>query len=321
VTQKIVLLQPTAAEMEAIIASLVPAGFTATAIKGRSPEEVIAGAADADYCVWWDLPVTAEVIAAAPRVKLFHKWGVGIDNIDIEACRARGIRIARTTGSNAVPVAEATVGLMIALARRIVQAHIATAAGGWPKNEVWKRSVLVSGKTVGILGLGAIGKGVAKRLRGFDCTILYHNRTRLGAAEEAALGVQYRSLEAMLAECDILSLNCPLTPQTARLIDAGALARMKRGALIVNVARGGVVVEADLVAALRSGQIGGAAVDVFDQEPPPPDHPLLHMDNVIVTPHTASTAYENSRRSVSHWLDNILRVSRGEELPEADRVL
>lgn len=320
-TQRIVLLQPIAAEMEAIIASLVPAGFTATAIKGRSAAEVIAGAADADYCVWWDLPVTAEVVAAAPRVKLFHKWGVGIDNIDIDACRARGIRIARTTGSNAVPVAEATVGLMIALARRIVQAHIATAAGGWPKNEVWKRSVLVSGKTVGILGLGAIGKGVAKRLRGFDCTILYHNRTRLPTAEEAALGVQYRDLDAMLGECDILSLNCPLTPQTAGLIDATALARMKRGALIVNVARGGVVVEADLVTALRSGQVAGAAVDVFDQEPPPPDHPLLHMDNVIVTPHTASTAYENSRRSVSHWLDNILRVSRGEEIPQADLVL
>jgi phosphoglycerate dehydrogenase-like enzyme len=320
-TRKIVLLQPVAPAMEAIIASLLPEGFTATAIKGHSPEEVMAGAADADYCVWWDLPVTAQVVAAAPRVKLFHKWGVGIDNIDIEACRARGIRIARTTGSNAVPVAEATVGLMIALARRIVQAHVATVAGGWPKTEVWQRSVLVSGKTVGILGLGAIGKGVAQRLRGFDCTILYHNRNRLPAEEERALGVAYRSLEALLAESDILSLNCPLTPETKGLIDARALARMKRGALLVNVARGGVVVEADLVAALRDGHLAGAAVDVFEQEPPPADHPLLHMDNVIVTPHTASTAFENSRRSVSHWLGNILRVSRGEEIPEIDRVL
>jgi phosphoglycerate dehydrogenase-like enzyme len=320
-TQKIVLLQPVAPEMERIIASLVPEGFSAYAIKGRSPEEVKAGAADADYCVWWDLPVTAEVIAAAPRVKLFHKWGVGIDNIDIEACRARGIRIARTTGSNAVPVAEFTIGLMIALARRIVQAHIATAAGGWPKTEIWQRSMLVSGKTVGILGLGAIGKGVAKRLRGFDCTILYHNRNRLPAAEEHELGVAYRSFEALLAESDILSLNCPLTPETKGLMNASALGRMKRGALLVNVARGGIVVEADLVAALRDGHLAGAAVDVFDQEPPPPDHPLLHMENVIVTPHTASTAYENSRRSVGHWLGNILRVSRGEEVPEADRVL
>lgn len=320
-TQRIVLLQPIAAEMEGIIASLLPEGFSAHAIKGRSMAEVIEGASDADYCVWWDLPVTAEVVAAAPRVKLFHKWGVGIDNIDIAACRARGIRIARTTGSNAVPVAEATVGLMIAIARRIVQAHIATVAGGWPKTEVWQRSTLVSGKTVGILGLGAIGKGVAKRLRGFDCTILYHNRNRLPEAEEQALGVQWRPLEAMLAECDILSLNCPLTPETAGLMDARRLGMMKRGALLVNVARGGIVVEQDLVAALRSGHLAGAAVDVFGQEPPPPDHPLLHMDNVICTPHTASTAYENSRRSVAHWLGNIGRVHRGEELPPQDMVL
>ncbi len=271
--------------------------------------------------MWWDLPITADVIAAAPRIKLFHKWGVGVDNIDFDACRARGIRIARTTGSNAIPVAEATIGLMIAIARRIVQAHISVVAGGWPKNEVWRHSILLSGKTVGILGLGAIGKGVAKRLRGFDCTILYHNRNRLPEAEEAALGVRYSPLEAMLAESDILSLNCPLTPETARLLDARRIAIMKKGALLVNVARGGIVVEEDLVAALKSGHLAGAAVDVFDQEPPPPDHPLLHMENVICTPHTASTAYENSRRSVAHWMGNILHVHNGEPIPAQDVVV
>jgi phosphoglycerate dehydrogenase-like enzyme len=320
-TFKLAMLQPTAPEMEAVIRSLLPPDFALITINGRSPDDVKAGAADADYCVWWDLPVTADIIAAAPRVKLFHKWGVGVDNIDVDACRARGIRIMRTTGSNAVQVAEATVGLMIAVARRIVQAHIATVAGGWPKTEVWQRSVLVSGKTVGIVGLGAIGKALAKRLRGFDCTILYTNRNRLPAAEEAAIGVQYRPLEALLAECDILSLNCPLTPETARMINAERLAMMKRGALIVNVARGGIVVEADLVAALRSGHIAGAAVDVFDEEPPPKDHPLLHMDNVICTPHTASTARQDPRKSVQRWLDNILKLHRGEELPAGDVVL
>lgn len=320
-TQKIVMLQPIGEEQEAIIRSLLPEGFAVSGIKGRSPDDVKEGVSDADYGVWWDLPITADVIAAAPRIKLFHKWGVGIDNIDIEACRARGIRIARTTGSNAVPVAEATIGLMIAIARRIVQAHVSVVAGGWPKNEVWRHSILVSGKTVGILGLGAIGKGVAKRLRGFDCTILYHNRTRLPEAEEQALGVQYRLLDHMLAECDILSLNCPLTPETAGLINARKLGLMKKGALLVNVARGGIVVENDLVAALKSGHLAGAAVDVFDQEPPPKDHPLLHMENVICTPHTASTAYENSKRSVAHWLGNILRVHKGEEIPAQDVVL
>lgn len=318
---KIAILQPIGEDQAGIIASLLPEGWRAEAARGRAPADLMAQLADADFALWWDVPVTAEIVAAAPSLKLFHKWGVGIDNIDIEACRARGIRIARTTGSNAIPVAEYTIGLMIALGRRIPQAHASTRAGGWEKNEVWRHSILLSGKTVGILGLGAIGKGVAKRLTGFECRVLYHNRTRLPAEEEAALGVEYSTLDAMLAEVDVLSLNCPLTPETKGLIDAAALARMKRGALLINVARGGVVVEQDLADALAQGHLAGAAVDVFDQEPPPPDHPLLHLDNCLVTPHTASTARENSRRSIAHWLGNMVRVAKGEAIPAQDVVL
>lgn len=320
-TQKIVLLQPIAPELGPIINELLAPGFSASAITGRSPDDVKAAVADADYAVWWDLPITADVVAAAPRIKLFHKWGVGIDNIDLDACRARGIKVARTTGSNATPVAEFAVGLMIALARKIVFAHNTTVAGGWAKNEVWKQSKLVSGKTVGIVGLGSIGRGVARRVAGFDCRILYTNRNRISAAEEQALGVTYAPLDQLLAESDIVSLNCPLTEATKGMINAAALAKMKPGALLVNVARGGVVVEADLVEALKSGHLGGAAVDVFDQEPPPKDHPLLHMDSVICSPHCASTAFESSRKGIAHWLDNIARVSRGEAIPEVDKVV
>jgi phosphoglycerate dehydrogenase-like enzyme len=318
---KIALLQPIAAEMEAIIASLLPEGFTARAVKGRSVEDLKAEVVDAEYALWWDVPVPAEVLAAGPKLKLLHKWGVGIDNIDLDYCRAHGIKVARTTGSNAAPVADFTIGLIIALSRRLIQAHNTTAAGGWAKNEVWKHSLMVSGKTVGIIGLGAIGKGVAKRLAGFDCRVLYYSRTKLPEAQEQALGVSYRPLDQLLAEVDVLSLNCPLTPETKNMIDAAAFAKMKKGALLINVARGGIVVEADLIAALRDGTLRGAAVDVFDQEPPPADHPLLHMDNVIVTPHCASTAYENSRRSVQHWLGNMVRVEKGEAIPESDRVV
>lgn len=319
-TQKIAMLQPVAGEMMEIIRCLLPEGFTVSAVTGRTPDDLKAEMADAEYGVWWDVPVTAEIVAASPKVKLFHKWGVGVDNIDLESCRARGIQVARTTGSNAAPVAEFAVGAMIALARRIVPAHISTAAGGWEKNEVWKRSIMVSGKTVGIIGLGSIGKGVAKRLAGFDCRILYHNRNRIPAAEEAALGVTYCALDDLLAQSDIISLNCPLSPETKGMIDARAFGLMKKGALLVNVARGGVVVEPDLVKALEDGTLAGAAVDVFDSEPPPSDHPLLRMPNVIVTPHIASTAFENSRKGVAHWLGNILRVSKGEAIPEVDRV-
>lgn len=314
------MLQPVADEMMGIIRELLPEGFTVDAVTGHAPADLKAAMADADYGVWWDVPVTAEIVAASPKVKLFHKWGVGVDNIDMEACRARGIQVARTTGSNAAPVAEFTIGAMIALARRIVPAHISTAAGGWEKNEVWKRSVMVTGKTVGIIGLGSIGKGVARRLAGFDCRILYHNRNRIPAAEEAALGVEYATLDDLLRQSDIVSLNCPLSPETKGMIDARAFGLMKRGALLVNVARGGVVVEADLVRALEDGTLAGAAVDVFESEPPPKDHPLLRMPNVIVTPHTASTAFENSRKGVAHWLGNIVRVSKGEPIPLKDQV-
>ncbi len=318
--QKIAMLQPVAGEMMEIIRSLLPEGFSVSAVTGRTPEDLKAEMADAEYGVWWDVPVTADIVAASPKVKLFHKWGVGVDNIDMAACRARGIQVARTTGSNAAPVAEFAVGLMIALARRIVPAHISTAAGGWEKNEVWKRSIMVTGKTVGIIGLGSIGKGVAKRLAGFDCRILYHNRSRIPAAEEAALGVEYAALDELLKQSDIISLNCPLSPETKGMINARAFGLMKRGALLVNVARGGVVVEPDLVKALEDGILAGAAIDVFESEPPPSDHPLLRMPNVIVTPHCASTAFENSRKGVAHWLGNILRVSKGEAIPEVDRV-
>ncbi|MGG5885895.1 2-hydroxyacid dehydrogenase [Falsiroseomonas sp. HC035] len=319
-TQKIALLQPIAGEMADIIQSLLPEGFRATAVKGRTVEDLKAEIADADYALWWDIGVPAEVLAAAPKLKLMHKWGVGIDNIDLDYCRAHGIQVARTTGSNAAPVAEFTIGLMLAIARRIVPAHNTTAAGGWAKNEIWKQSVMLTGKTVGIIGLGAIGKGVAKRLQGFDCRVLYYSRTKLPDAEAKAIGVEYRALDDLLAEVDFLSLNCPLTPETKGMIDARALAKMKPTASLVNVARGGVVVEADLVEALKTGKLRAAAVDVFDQEPPPADHPLLHMDNVIVSPHCASTAYENSRRSIEHWLGNMVRVSKGEPIPDQDRV-
>jgi len=270
--------------------------------------------------VWWDIPVTADILAAAPRLRLLHKWGVGIDNVDLDAARAQGVAVARTTGSNAVPVAEFAVGLMLALGRSIPRADASTKAGGWDKQGQWRRSRLLGGKTVGIIGFGAIGRMVARRLAGFEVTLLYHSRRRLDAGEEAALGVAWRELDELLAECDVVTLHCPLTPQTVGLIGAPQLARMKPGALLINTARGGVVDEAALVAALRSGHLGGAAVDVFDMEPPPPDHPLLSCDNVIVTPHCAATAYENSERSVRHWLANIERVARGEPIPERDLV-
>jgi phosphoglycerate dehydrogenase-like enzyme len=235
--------------------------------------------------------------------------------------RARRIQVARTPGSNAVPVAEFAVGLMIAMGRCIVTAHNSMIEGRWAKNEIWRCSIMLSGKTVGIVGLGAIGKEVALRVAGFGCKVLYNTRTPLPPAEEVARGVVHRSLDQLLAQSDFVCLCCPLTAETRGMIAAPQFGRMKPGSILMNVARGGIVVEADLVTALRDGLLAGAAIDVFEPEPPDPANPLLHMDNVIVTPHCASTAFENSATGVRQWLDNIGRVARGEALPVTDRVI
>jgi D-3-phosphoglycerate dehydrogenase len=319
-TETILVLQPIAQDLRDIILAEVPAGFSVSFTDSDERGHLTARLADADYVVFWDVGIDADMLRAAPRLKLAHKWGVGVENIDLDAARALGVIVARTPGGNAVPVAEFAVGLMIAIGRRIVDAHNSMLRGEWAKNAIWRKSVMLSGKTVGIVGLGAIGKQVAQRVRGFGCPVLYNTRAQLPAAEEAALGVSYRGLAELLAESDFLCLCCPLTPETRGMIAAAQLATMKQGAILVNVARGGIVVEADLVAALRDGKLAGAAVDVFEPEPPDPANPLLHLPNVIVSPHCASTAFENSALGVRHWLRNIRLVAAGGAVPDSDRV-
>jgi len=320
-SETILIVQPIGPELRAIVEAELPAGFTVRFTDTPDPAELKAKLADAEYAVFWDIGLPAEMLAAAPRLKLAHKWGVGVENIDLDIARARGIQVARTPGSNAIPVAEFAVGLMLAAGRRIVTAHNTLQGGVWDKNGIWRKSIMLSGKTVGIVGLGFIGKEVARRVAGFGCTVLYTTRTPLSAEEEAARGVSWRSLDTLLSEADFLCLCCPLTPETRGMIGARQLSAMKPNAILINVARGGIVVEDDLVEALRAGRLAGAAIDVFDPEPPDPANPLLHMENVIVTPHCASTAFENSVPGVRRWLANIQRVARGEALAETDRVV
>lgn len=246
--------------------------------------------------------------------------GGRVDNFDLEAARARGITVARTTGSNAVPVAEFTLGLIIALMRNLSWGHHTLREGEWRTNQSPKPSLMLSGKTVGIIGFGAIGQNLARLLRPFGGPILYSKTTRLTEAEEQALGARHATLEDILEQSDVVSLHCPLTPRTAGMIDRAALRRMKRTAVLINVARGGVVVEADLVEALRAREILGAAMDVFETEPVPPDNPLLRMENVVVTPHIAAMAADNFEKTIGQMFGNIARFARGEGVPDSDRV-
>ncbi len=317
---QIAVLDPITPGTAARMRALLPPGMALTHATGREAAELHALVAGADVIISGQIPVGAALLAAAPRARLLHKWGVGVDNFDLDAARARGITVARTTGSNAVPVAEFTLGLIIALMRNLSWGHHTLREGEWRTNQSPKPSLMLSGKTVGIIGFGAIGQNLARLLRPFGGPILYSKTRRLEAAEESALGVRHATLEEILEQSDIVSLHCPLTPQTQGMIDRAALQRMKRSAMLINVARGGVVVEADLVEALRAREILGAAMDVFETEPVPPDNPLLRMDNVVVTPHIAAMAADNFEKTIGQMFGNIARFARGEGVPDSDLV-
>ncbi|CAA9305693.1 MAG: D-3-phosphoglycerate dehydrogenase [uncultured Microvirga sp.] len=320
-TETVVVLDPLTPERAERYRSLLPPGLVLTHGTARGDAHLKAIIADAEYAVSGQVGVSGDVLRAGRKLKLLHKLGVGIDNFDIAAARELGIAVARTTGSNAVPVAEFTLGLIFAALRSIAYGHAELKRGEWRGGRMPADAFMLSNKTVGIVGFGAIGKNVARLVKAFGCTVLYLKRTPLPAEEEAALGVHRATLAELLAASDVVTLNCPLTPETEGLIDAAALRSMKPTAILVNVARGGVVVEADLVEALRARIIHGAAFDVFETEPLPADSPLLSLDNLVVTPHLAAIASDNFAKTVGQMFGNIARVMRGEPVPEIDRVV
>lgn len=300
---------------------LLPGGFTLTCATEPGDAHMSEIIAEADYAISGQVAVSGAVLRAARRLKLLHKWGVGVDNLDLETARARGIKVARTTGSNSQAVAEFTLGLMLSTLRHIGHGHHGLQQGEWLGRRLRHAPYLLSGKTVGLIGLGAIGKTVARLLAGFECTVLYHKPQVMDPGRERDLDVRYATLSELLARSDVVSLHCPLNEQTKNLIDRDALATMKPTAVLINVARGGVVVEPDLVAALRDGVIHAAACDVFETEPLPDDSPLLNLDNLTVTPHLAAMAADTFAPTVKRMFDNMARVSRGEALSASDVVV
>ncbi|MFV9506098.1 MAG: phosphoglycerate dehydrogenase [Oscillochloridaceae bacterium umkhey_bin13] len=232
--------------------------------------------------------VTAEVIAAGSRLRVIGRAGTGVDNIDVPAATNRGIIVVNAPASNNIAVAELTIGLLISLARSIPQAHGSLQTGKWERTKYmgWE----VRGKTLGLLGLGRIGSEVAIRARALEMHLLaYDPVVSLDRAEQ--IGVELVTMDELLTRSDVVSLHVPLVEGTRNLLDAAHLAKMKRGAYLINASRGGIVDEEALLAALASGQIGGAALDVFSQEPPDPEAAIIHHPKIITVPHIgASTA-------------------------------
>ena len=320
-TRTIVVLDPITPATAERLRALLPAGFALTHGSARDEAHLCSIIAEAEFAISGQIEVGAAVLEAGRTLKLLHKWGVGVDNLDLEAARRLGVKVARTTGSNAVPVAELTIGLMISTLRNMAAAAAELAQGRWAGGNFARPAFLLSGKTVGLVGFGAIGQAVARLLRGFGCTVLCSKERPLDPAAEAAHGVRHVPLAELLAESDVVSLHCPLTPATAGLIDRAALQSMKPTAILVNVARGGVVVEPDLVWALQNKVIHAAAMDVFETEPLPSDSPLIGIEGLTLTPHIAAICADTFEPTVRQMFGNIERVSRGEAVPERDSVV
>jgi phosphoglycerate dehydrogenase-like enzyme len=268
----------------------------------------------AEYLVGFgNKAIDAGFYAAAPKLRLLQLLSAGYDTVDIEAARAAGIPVCNNGGANSTAVAEHALLLMLATCRRLVTQHENVVAGRWRGNDPSQVKLYeLREKTLGIIGLGAIGKKVARLANAFGMTVHYYDIRRVSEAEEDALSVRFKLLGEILRNSDIVSLHVPLTPASRHLIGAAELARMKPSAYLVNTCRGPVVDEAALVAALEAGTIAGAGLDVFDQEPPPADNPLFRLKNVVLTPHFAGPTWDNQQARFRNAFDNCQRVARGD---------
>ncbi len=240
--------------------------------------------------------VDRELLAAAPRLRAVGRLGVGLDNIDTAACKAAGIAVFPATGANSLPVAEYVVATAMVLLRGAYLSSAEVAAGQWPRARI-SQGRETAGKTLGLVGFGGIGQMTARLAHGLGMRVLAHDPALApDASAWSDSGVGRRELDALLAEADVVSLHVPLVDSTRGLIDAARLARMKPEAVLINTARGGVVDEAALAAALQAGRLGGAALDVFESEPLRADSPLAGAPNLILTPHIGGVTRESNER-------------------------
>lgn len=256
-------------------------------------------------------PVRAEHFAAAPALQLVQKIGVGVNTIDLQAAAAHGVRVANMPGTNSRAVCEATLALMLAALRRLAPLHTATCAGqGWalPAQALDDVGEL-AGRTVGLVGFGAIPRLLTPILQAFGARVQFWSRAPVADAP-----VPQVDMPTLLATSDIVSLHLPLVPETRHLIDGAALAAMRRGAILVNTARGPLVDEAALAQALASGHLRGAGLDVFEVEPTPADNPLLALPQVVALPHVAWLTPETLDRSLAVIVDNCTRLREGRPL-------
>jgi phosphoglycerate dehydrogenase-like enzyme len=294
-----------------IVRSMTPEGFELVVADPGTPE-FIQAAGDAQYYLGLARHMGGEFFRTAPNLKLVQLLSAGYDHVDVEAARKARVPVSNNGGANAIAVAEHTLMLMLAVLKRVVRFHNDVVAGKWRvANAAEIRVYELSGRRLGIVGLGNIGKKVVRRAAAFDMKIQYYDIRRLSEAEEDALGVRFVLFDELLRTSDVVSLHVPLDDSTRNLIGARELGLMKPEAVIINTCRGPVIEENALHDALVSGRIAGAGLDVMVEEPPKPNHPLFSLPNVTLTPHSAGPTWENWRARFRNGFDNITRVAAG----------
>jgi len=277
----------------------------------------LAKIADVDAFVVAAEPVHEQTLAAAKKLKIVQRLGVGYDSLDLEAAKKRGIPCCNVAGVNKEAVAEHTLGVILALSKNLKEGDRLTRAADWTGARVLtKRSFELKGKTLGIVGFGDIGSNLARRARGFEMSIVYNDIRPIEPKEIEATGARFLEKPELFAAADVVSIHTTLNPTTRNLVDAGLIGRMKPTAFLVCAARGNIVVETALRDALNEGRIAGAAMDVFSSEPLRPDNPLLHAKNLLLTSHQAGLSQESVKRSMTRALENVRRVVERGEKPE-----
>ncbi len=330
-TYHVLMLDPSPESEREFMQSLLPEdGFTVAAVAATDTGPSSDLLADAEAIVTRTQPVTAETIAASPKLKLVQKYGGRPDRLDLDAARDAGVAVAVMPLCGCIAVAELTMTLLLALSKQLIEAHRTTVSGAYrelglvptPSSQrvhafQWMKLPHlqeVRGQTLGLIGFGEIGTEVAKRARAFDMDVLYHKREPLPAAIETMLGVRAASLDDLLRQSDFVSLHVPHGDDTDRLIGARELALMKPTASLINTCRGPVVDEEALIAALGDGTIASAGLDVFTLEPLQHDSPLTRLDNVILTPHIGGGTGGAREKQMRDVLANVVRFANGEPL-------
>ena len=269
---------------------------------------------DAGILILRQFKAPREVLERNKGLKLVMRWGVGFDSVDIEAAGELGIPVANTPGANAGAVSEHAVLLMLALGRNLVN-HVDSLRNGiWSANTFLNQSFTLNNKVVGIVGAGNIGRKVAEKVHPFGAETIYYDPYRLSAEREKEFGLTYVELDELLKRSDIVTIHVPLTEENFHLIDAEKIKEMKEGAILINTSRGGLVDDAAVLEAVRGGRLRGAGLDVVEEDPLPADHPLLHTNNIIVTPHVAGGTADLGDVIIPMLRENILCCLAHEEL-------